>query len=47
MDKNRLEGLASVNQLRLEEKEEDIIISVFSELEEKAEEISSNLKSII
>ena len=25
MDKNRLEGLASVNQLRLEEKEEDII----------------------
>jgi len=41
MDKNRLEGLASVNQLRLEEKEEDIIVSVFSKLEEKAEKLTA------
>ena len=41
MDKNRLAGLASVNQLKLTEKEEDIIVSMFGELEEKEEKLAA------
>ena len=41
MDKKRLDGLTSVNQLRLEDGEESIIMSLFDGLESSEEKLAA------